>query len=314
MAYRLTAEDSSAPTRIGQSAWWRSRLPEEVGTCITDRLLIDEGLTLVYVDYQSHHDLLETSTMDRDGRCLTVTVAVEGQSSTIGSDGRRFDFVSGHSTLAAFASVRGERRFPANQAIRQLRLIAEEPLLQRYGLESMLDGVRNDQTACPLHFGRHGGATQKFASSLIHLHDRSGSFLDIQIAALGLLSEQTRPFASQVNEAGNLRSEDQKKIVRAKDILVSQYDRQLTVAYLCTVIGTNEFKLKQGFREMFGSSPHRMLISIRMEKALELLESGLNVSTVAYKVGYQHLSSFSTAFQSYFGRTPSSVTTIRQQK
>ncbi|HIE3983667.1 helix-turn-helix transcriptional regulator [Serratia marcescens] len=314
MAYRLTAEDSSAPTRIGKSAWWRSRLPEEVGICITDRLSIDEGLALVYVDYQSHYDLLETSTMERDGRCLTVTIAVEGQSSIIGSDGNRFDFVSGHSTLAAFSSVRGERRFPANQAIRQLRLIAEEPLLQRYGLENLLNGVSNDQTSYPLHFGKHGGATQKFASSIIHLHDRSGNLLDIQIAALGLLSEQTRPFASREKETGNIRSEDQEKIIRAKDILISQYDRQLTVAYLCTLVGTNEFKLKQGFREMFGTSPHRMLISIRMEKALELLESGLRVSTAAHKVGYQHLSSFSTAFEKYFGRTPSSVTTVRQQK
>lgn len=177
-------------------------------------------------------------------------------------------------------------------------------MLQRYGLERLLYGVKNDHSACFLHFGKHGGATQRFASSLMHLHDLGGSLLDTQIAALGLLSEETRIFAVQMKMPGNLRSGDQEKIIRARDIMASQYGRQLTVAYLCAAVGTNEFKLKRGFRKMFGTTPHRMLVSIRMEKALVLLVSGLNISTIAYKVGYQHLSSFSTAFENYFGRPP----------
>ncbi|MEG1770820.1 MAG: helix-turn-helix transcriptional regulator, partial [Comamonas sp.] len=68
-----------------------------------------------------------------------------------------------------------------------------------------------------------------------------------------------------------------------------------------------EFKLKQGFRELFGTSPHRMLTDIRMKKAWELLECGLRVSTVADRVGYRHLSSFSAAFERHYGRTPKSV-------
>lgn len=56
---------------------------------------------------------------------------------------------------------------------------------------------------------------------------------------------------------------------------MSQFDRPLTIAYLCAAVGTNEFTLKQGFRELFGISPHRMLTDIRMEKAWKLLETGL---------------------------------------
>ncbi|MFD2883666.1 helix-turn-helix transcriptional regulator [Pseudomonas lini] len=86
-------------------------------------------------------------------------------------------------------------------------------------------------------------------------------------------------------------------MLSARDILMSQFDRPLTVSYLCATLGTNEFKLKEGFRKVFGTSPHRMLTDIRMRKAWELLEAGMYVSTVAYKVGFQHLSSFSTAFE-----------------
>lgn len=66
-------------------------------------------------------------------------------------------------------------------------------------------------------------------------------------------------------------------------------------------------------RELFGTSPHRMLTDIRMQKAWELLETGLHVSTVAYQVGYQHLSSFSAAFERYYSRTPKSVANPRHE-
>lgn len=306
MHYRLTAADISAPTCLGQTAWQRSQLPESLGTCFTDSLRLDDELTLVYFDYQSPYDLSSVSMLERSP-ALTVAIALEGRTSTIGADGTRFDFVPGHSTVSAYARVSGERRFPGNQPIRQLRLIAGESILHKYGLDGMLDGVRNDQ---PLHHvpsSKHGCVTQRLADSLVHLHDCTGSLLDIQVAALSLLAEQTRPFMPREAPCSGISSKDQDRILRARDILMEHFDRSLTLGYLCTAVGTNEFKLKKDFREMFGTSPHRMLTEIRMEKAWELLETGLHVSTVAYRVGYQHLSSFSAAFERYYGRTPKSV-------
>lgn len=307
MAYRLTAADASVPTRLGSSGWWRTHMPARVGTCITDRLLLDEGLSLVYVDYLAHDDVLETSVLEREGRCLTLTIALQGQSSTLDSRGQRFDFVAGHSTMAAFASVRGERRFPAHQAVRQLRLIAEAPVLQRYGLLGLLDDAGHDQGACVVRFGKSSGAVQCLADSLIHLHHHAGSLLDTQIAALGLLAEQARACTPQPLASATPWPRHPEKIQQARDLLASHYDRPLTVNYLCAAVGTNEFTLKEGFRALYGTSPHRMLTAIRMQKAWALLEQGLRVSTVADRVGYRHLSSFSAAFARYHGRTPTSV-------
>lgn len=306
MHYRLTAADMSAPTRLGQSAWQRSQLAEDLGACFTDSLLLDDGLALVYVHYRSAYNLSAVSTLER-APALTVSIALEGRTSTIGADGTRFDFVPSHSTISAYARVSGERRFPANQPVRQLRLVAGESLLHKYGLGSMLDGVCNDRPVYHVPSRRHGHATQRLADSLVHLHDRAGGLLDIQIAALSLLAEQTRPFMPREVKSCALSSTDQDRMLRARDILMEHFDRHLTLGYLCTAVGTNEFKLKQGFRDIFGTSPHRMLTDIRMQKAWELLETGLHVSTVAYRVGYQHLSSFSTAFERYHGRTPKSV-------
>ncbi len=307
MTYRIDAADIAKPQRRGQGGWWRSQLPEALGPCTNDACQLDAGLALAYADYRPQHDLLETSAIDRDCRALTITLALEGASSTVGSDGQRFDFVAGHSTVAAFASVRGVRRFPAHRRARQLRLIAQEPLLQRYQLAHLLEGVDQQHGARHLHFGPQAPAIARLAQALVHLYHRDAGILDLQIAALGLLAEQTRAWLPPAPPTGRLRAQDERQMLQARDLMLQHYARPLTIAWLCATVGTNEFKLKQGFRELFGTSPYRLLTGIRMQKAWELLESGLRVSSVADRVGYRHLSSFSAAFERHYGRTPSSV-------
>ncbi|NJK75120.1 MAG: helix-turn-helix transcriptional regulator [Microcoleus sp. SU_5_6] len=69
--------------------------------------------------------------------------------------------------------------------------------------------------------------------------------------------------------------------------------------------GINDYKLKIGFREVFGTTVFGYLRNQRMEQARQLLlEQQMNVSEVAQTVGYASLSQFSTAFKHYFGITP----------
>lgn len=110
-----------------------------------------------------------------------------------------------------------------------------------------------------------------------------------------------------------MREDEQAHLFQARDILMRDYARPITVAWLCATVGINEFTLKQRFRKLFNTSPHRFLTDIRMQKARELLQTGPHVSTVAYQVGYQHLSSFSAAFQRYYGYPSKSVAGPREQ-
>jgi len=306
MYYRLNEMDFTVSEWRNTAGWHRTQLPESAGDCVTDRLQLNDGMTLIYNRYHPQQTLLETGSQERDERVLAITVTLHGHSATTGIDGQRFDFHQGHSTLAVFASVRGQRCFPAGEKTCQLRLLVEEHVLHQYQLAYLLP---RPASHCAQHvaFGPSSPRTQYLAHTLVHLHDHEGSLLDYQIAALSLLSEQIRPLHASPIPTGRCRSFDQDKIRHARDILLAHFDRPLTIAYLCRVVGTNECTLKQGFRTLFGTSIHRMLIDIRMRKAWELLESGLNVSTVAHRIGYRHLASFSTAFAQYYDRTPKSV-------
>lgn len=292
--------------------WQRRPVAQRACGGFVDWLQLDDGLSLAYCHYEPQQDLREEGIAERDIRSLTIAIALEGSTLTHAWDGNHYHFQAGHSTVALFSRQHGERIFPAGQRIRQLRLIIDEPLLEQYALGSLLQGRKDDNRVHSLFSGQHSANIQRMAETLVQLHGRPASALTTQIATLSLLAEQARQLTDPPRKADVPQGATQDKLLRARELLMQHYDQPITVAWLCTTVGSNEFTLKQGFRRLFNTSPHRMLTEIRMRKAWELLESGLHVSTVAWKVGYQHLSSFSSAFQRYYGRTPTSVSGKRQ--
>jgi AraC-like DNA-binding protein len=73
-------------------------------------------------------------------------------------------------------------------------------------------------------------------------------------------------------------------------------------------VGLNEFKLKTGFRTLFGTSVFAYLRAQRMELARRLLvQRGQSVTEVALRVGYANPSKFALAFRKHFGFPPSAL-------
>jgi AraC-like DNA-binding protein len=102
-----------------------------------------------------------------------------------------------------------------------------------------------------------------------------------------------------------LSTDDMESLRLAKDILQRDYLHPPTLAGLARIICLNEFKLKKGFKEMFGYTVHAYVIEQRMQKAQQLLEQGsITVSEAASRVGYGNVSHFSAAFRKKFGVRP----------
>ena len=71
---------------------------------------------------------------------------------------------------------------------------------------------------------------------------------------------------------------------------------------------SDEFKLKKGFKEIFGTTIYAALQNERLKIAKELLLSGdINVSEAANIVGYKSLGHFGQAFKSYYGALPTQI-------
>lgn len=131
-------------------------------------------------------------------------------------------------------------------------------------------------------------------------------FLESQI--LELLSH----YFNNINATKNIKkinsNQDVAKLYHAKELLLSKIDVPPSLEELAKLTGLNSFKLKSGFKELFGLPVYKYLHNKRMDKAYELLENkDLTVSEVAWYVGYNSLGSFSNSFYKKFGFRPSAL-------
>jgi AraC-like DNA-binding protein len=104
------------------------------------------------------------------------------------------------------------------------------------------------------------------------------------------------------------------KIYQAKEILLVNLENPPSLMELARQVGLNDFKLKRGFRQVFGTSAFKYLHDYRLEKARQLLVSGeMNVEEVAFRVGFDSRSYFASAFRKKFGLNPKQYFQHRQK-
>ncbi len=96
-----------------------------------------------------------------------------------------------------------------------------------------------------------------------------------------------------------------KKIKKAKEIIISRMIEPPTLVQLAKEVDISLKKLKQGFKQVYGTSVFSFLIDYKMQVSKRLLYSGeYNVNEVALKVGYSTATHFINAFKKKFGTTP----------
>jgi AraC-like DNA-binding protein len=103
-----------------------------------------------------------------------------------------------------------------------------------------------------------------------------------------------------------LRDEENvRKIKQAKDILIENLLNPPSIPQLALQVDLSEYKLKTGFREVYGNTLYGFVLDYKMNKAKLLLDSGkMQVREVANELGYNNPSHFITAFKKKFNITP----------
>jgi len=98
---------------------------------------------------------------------------------------------------------------------------------------------------------------------------------------------------------------DKERIIYAREYLVQHLDMPPSLTALAKVAGINEYKLKKGFKELFGNTVFGYLADTRLELAkTDLLERKKSTSEIAFELGYCSVQHFSNAFKKKFGVSP----------
>jgi len=123
--------------------------------------------------------------------------------------------------------------------------------------------------------------------------------------ALELLTLQLETWKQQYLHAPALRKDDIERLHQARDLLIQQSDNPPLLIDLAHQVGLNDRKLKQGFRQLFGTTVFGYLQDYRMGQAKQLLaDASLSIASVALSVGYRNPEAFSTAFRRKFSVSP----------
>lgn len=101
---------------------------------------------------------------------------------------------------------------------------------------------------------------------------------------------------------------DVERVHAARDLLLERLADPPTLAELARHALTNEFKLKRGFRMIFGSSPYAYFLEHRLELARSyLLDTDWTIATIAHRIGYRDPAHLTHAFRKRYGVPPSHV-------
>jgi AraC-like DNA-binding protein len=142
---------------------------------------------------------------------------------------------------------------------------------------------------------------------------QSGVFKSLYLEAkiMELLVLQLQQYVLKGQNAENtgkqsLKDTDKEKLYLIKEVLQHSFLEPYSLQSIAKMAGINEFKLKKGFKEIFGNTVFGYLADLKMEYAKEkLVQKKASISEISDEIGFQHPQHFSQAFKKKYGYSPS---------
>ncbi len=178
-------------------------------------------------------------------------------------------------------------------------------LLQRF-TEKVMD-KKSDILA--KHWKTNTFKIQQVIQEIIHCtYQKELKDLFLLSKSIELLVLQADLYEQSESNAFIKTAKDKKKLIAAKELLNSRIENPPTIVELAKLVGINEYKLKKGFKELFGTTVFGYIHNCRMILAKRLLlGTDKSAKEIAYETGYSSPQHFSNAFKKKFGVTPNSV-------
>lgn len=259
---------------------------------------LQPGLAVSLVAFNARHDLQAAAV--EDGAHIHFSSLLRGETH-VRYENRSFD-LDQDSVLATFApGKRFELGFSANCCNIELR-ITPQLLNQLAGEESERLSPHQGSDFC-LFRNRSNQRIRDAASRLEKLlNEASAPALLVHSTALEFLAWHLKSLHPEPMEAEICRRE-RRQLLAARERLLSNLSDAPTIEQLARETGLNQFKLKRGFKHLFGISVYAMFQRERMGCAQRLLQRH-SVTETASLLGYSNISHFSTAFRKQHGVLP----------
>lgn len=188
-----------------------------------------------------------------------------------------------------------QKYFPENESFRGFMDAIERSVPTALASRSLVITHRMHQIIRELIEGRYD-------SSLRRLH------IESKVFELLLLQFEQYSSLLDVKQGAYVHQKMQEIVRNAKEVVDRNIVRPYTLLELAKLVGTNEYYLKKGFKEVMGESMFAYVTRKRMEYAKQLLlDNHCNVNEVAFTLGYTDSTNFTAAFKKYYGYAPTKL-------
>ncbi len=283
------------------------RLPLQSGAGHVKRICLRDGMEINWFD--ANFDEPVALDIDVQYPHLEIAYTLEGQAYwEAAGEPRSYDLSAGVSTFSYIRDKNLHAEFSPSERMSHMELRID--IRQLNELLPELSGISNKaffcrQLAASPHVSRiveemkqcpYTGTLQK-----LYLEGKAFELLVYHLDGVQKEEEQSR-------SASKLKVHDIRCLHQAKEILSGTWKEPPSLLELARMIGLNDYKLKLGFKELFGTTVFGYVRGLRMNEAHKILEQGkVNVSEAASMVGYNNLSHFAKLFRKTYGYNPSEV-------
>ncbi|WP_173003014.1 AraC family transcriptional regulator [Chitinophaga sp. SYP-B3965] len=102
-----------------------------------------------------------------------------------------------------------------------------------------------------------------------------------------------------------IKPADVDKLHNARQFVKLNMFESISLQQVARAAGLNDFKLKKGFKELFGTTVFGYLNELKMNHAKRLLlDGGITIGDLAFDLGYSEAQNFTKAFKRHFGYPP----------
>lgn len=201
-------------------------------------------------------------------------------------------------------------RFPAHQTIHYVVVAIKPPRLTELLAVSQPNSVLQTITGSGnsfLFFERMTAETKLLLKNMaaVDMTDRLSHFY-MQIKVQELLYLVFHKLALRESGAHQtINSADAERLLAIRNELLSDLSVPPVIRDLAQRAAMSETKLKQLFKQTFGTTIYTYYQQARMEEAAFLLKQGKHsVGEVGYELGFSNLSHFSRLFEKHYGLNP----------
>ena len=105
-----------------------------------------------------------------------------------------------------------------------------------------------------------------------------------------------------------------RQVVRAKLYIDEHFAETVDLDNAAKAAGFSKFHFVRLFRDIYGNTPHQYLTSVRIGRAIQLLQTDLTVKQVCFAVGFDSITSFTALFKRRIGLTPAAYKQISLER